>query len=427
MSVPPTAIDRVRAREILDSRGNPTVEVDVALAGGASGRAAVPSGASTGAAEAVELRDGDERYGGKGVRDAVANVTDRLAPEVLGRDALDQRGLDDAIRLCDGTPNLASVGANAALGLSLAAAAACAVHLDLPEFRYLGGAGACVLPVPFFNVLNGGAHADNDVDVQEFMVAPIGAPSFREALRSGAEVYAALRRLAADMGLDTNLGDEGGIAPEIGSTREALDLVCDAVEAAGFRPGTDVAVALDVAASELGSGGEYRLEGRVLDAAGMADVCEALCRDYPIVSLEDPLGEDDWDGWRLLTERLGSRVQLVGDDLLVTDPERVRRAADEGSGNAVLVKPNQVGTLTGTLDTVAEARRRGWGAMLSHRSGETTDVAIAHLAVATGTGQIKAGAPARGERTAKYNELLRIEEALDSGARYAGWDPARRW
>lgn len=426
MSVPPTAIDRVRAREILDSRGNPTVEVDVVLVSGATGRAAVPSGASTGAAEAVELRDGDERFGGKGVRGAVANVTDRLAPEVLGRDALDQRGLDDAIRLCDGTPNLASVGANAALGLSLAAAAACAVHLDLPRFRYLGGAGAHLLPLPFFNVLNGGAHADNDVDVQEFMVAPIGAPSFREALRSGAEVYASLRRLAADKGLDTNLGDEGGIAPGLGSTREALDLVCDAVEAAGFRPGTDVAVALDVAASELGSAGSYRLEGRVLDASGVAEFCEGLCRDYPIVSLEDPLGEDDWDGWRELTERLGSRVQLVGDDLLVTDPERVRRAAETGCGNAVLVKPNQVGTLTGTLDTVAEARRRGWAGMLSHRSGETEDVSIAHLAVAAGTGQIKAGAPARGERTAKYNELLRIEELLGQGARYAAWDPERR-
>ncbi len=422
MNVPPTSIDSVWAREVLDSRGNPTVEVEIGLLSGGRGRAIVPSGASTGALEAHELRDGDERYGGKGVQRAVTAVRERLAPEIIGRDALDQRGLDEALRLFDGTPTLSEVGANAVLGTSLAAAWAAADHLGIGLHRYLGGPSSGVLPVPFFNVLNGGAHADNAVDVQEFMVAPLGLPSFAEALRAGAEVYAALKRIARDRGLNTNVGDEGGIAPDLDSTRAALDLVVEAIDAAGYRPGGEVAVALDVAATELHGPDGYHIEGRVLSGKEMAGLLRQLVDAYPIVSIEDGCDEEDWDGWQALTAELGGRVQLVGDDLLVTNPDRLRRAIDDRACNAVLVKPNQIGTLTSTLETVSLAARAGWTAMLSHRSGETEDVTIAHLAVGTGVGQIKTGAPARGERTAKYNELLRIEEELGSGARYGGWD-----
>jgi len=420
--IPPTSIERVWAREILDSRGNPTVEVEVMLSSGASGRAAVPSGASTGAFEASELRDGDDRYGGKGVLEAVSNVSARIAPEIVGRDVLDQRRLDDTLLRIDATPNLGSLGANAVLGVSLAAAAAGATHLRIPLYRYLGGPGANVLPVPFLNVLNGGAHADNGIDVQEFMVAPIGLASFSEALRAGAEVYASLRSAARKAGLGTNVGDEGGIAPDLPSTRAALELIAGAVEDAGYTLGSDVVLALDVASTELFRDGSYHLEGRSMDADELAAFYGALCDDFPIVSIEDGASEEDWAGWTTLTEAIGDSVQLIGDDLLVTNPERVARAIEEDCASAVLVKPNQIGTLTATLDTITLARRAGWAAMLSHRSGETEDTTIAHLAVATGVGQIKTGAPARGERTAKYNELLRIEEQLGAGARYAGWD-----
>jgi enolase len=422
MTAPPTAISDVAAREILDSRGNPTVEVDITLAGGAKGRAAVPSGASTGAHEAHELRDAEARYGGKGVRRAVAAVVEQIAPEIIGRDALDQRGLDEALTLLDGTPNLSNLGANAVLGVSLANAHAAAGQLGVPLYRFIGGPGAGVLPVPFFNVLNGGAHADNTVEVQEFMVAPVGVPSYGEALRAGAEVYASLRRIAKDRGLNTNVGDEGGIAPDVDGSRAALDLICEAIEAAGYRVGEDVACALDVAATELHHDDGYHLEGKVLPPEGMADVLSDLVDAYRIVSIEDGCAEEDWTGWQVLTSRLGPRTQLLTDDLTVTDPARLRRAIADGCGNALLVKPNQIGTLTGTLDAVDIARRAGWAAMMSHRSGDTEDVTIAHLAVATGVGQIKAGAPARGERTAKYNELARISEQLGSGARYGGWE-----
>jgi enolase len=426
VTAPATSIDRVHAREILDSRGNPTVEVEVTLHSGAVGRAAVPSGASTGAFEAHERRDGGDRYGGKGVRDACDAVARRIGPDVVGRDALDQRGLDAAMRLLDGTPNLSSLGANAVLGVSLAAAWAAANHLGVPLHRYLGGPGSGVLPVPFFNVVNGGAHADNGIDVQEFFVAPVGLPSYAEALRAGAEVYASLRRIAHGRGLDTNVGDEGGIAPDLSSTREALDLVMDAIEAAGYAPGDEVAPALDVAATELWRDGAYHIEGKTLASDAMVSFLEDLAGAYPLVSIEDGCAEDDWEGWRALTTVLGSRVQLVGDDLLVTNPERIRRAIDAGAANALLVKVNQIGTLTATLDAIALCRSAGWAAQMSHRSGETEDVTIAHLAVATGVGQMKAGAPARGERTAKYNELLRIEEQVGAGARYPGREALAR-
>jgi enolase len=422
VSVPPTVIDHVVAREILDSRGNPTIEVDVRLAGGAFGRAAVPSGASTGQHEAHELRDGDERFGGKGVRKAVSSVVDRIAPEIIGRDALDQRGLDEAMRLIDGTPNLSELGANAVLGTSLATAHAGAAQLDIPLYRFLGGPGASTLPVPFFNVVNGGAHADNAIDFQEFMIAPIGLPSFSEAVRAGAECYHSLIKIAKSRGLNTNVGDEGGIAPELGSTREALDLISEAIEGAGYALGVDVALAADPASTEFFADDGYHLDGKVLSSESMADVLEELVEGYKIISIEDGCAEEDWEGWKILTKRLGSKTQLVGDDLLVTNPQRLRRAIAEGAGNALLVKVNQIGTLTDTFDAIEIARRAGWASMMSHRSGETEDVTIAHLAVATGVGQIKAGATARGERTAKYNELLRIEEQLGAGARYAGWD-----
>jgi enolase len=420
LSIPPTAIDNVHAREILDSRGNPTVEVEITLAGGAMGRAAVPSGASTGAYEAHELRDGDDRFGGKGVRKAVGSVRDRIAPEIIGRDALDQRGLDEALRLLDGTPTLAELGANATLGVSLASAHAGAAQLGVPLYRFLGGPGASTLPVPFFNVVNGGAHADNPIDFQEFMIAPVGLPSFAEAVRAGAEVYAALRKIAKSRGLNTNVGDEGGIAPDLESTRAALDLISEAIEEAGYVPGSDVALAADPASTEFYKEGNYHLDGKVLSSEAMVDVLDDLIDAYKIVSIEDGCAEEDWEGWRILTSKLGSRTQLVGDDLLVTNPARIRRAIDEGCANALLVKPNQIGTLTDTLDAIEITRRAGWASMMSHRSGETEDVTIAHLAVATGVGQIKTGAPARGERTAKYNELLRIEEQLGAGARYGG-------
>ncbi len=422
MTTPPTTIDRVHAREILDSRGNPTIEVELTLAGGASGRAAVPSGASTGAHEAHELRDGDDRYGGKGVRKAVANVVERIAPEVVGRDALDQRGLDEALRLIDATPNLSVLGANAVLGVSLAAAWAGARQLDVPLYRFLGGPGASTLPVPFFNVINGGAHADNALDFQEFFVAPAGLPSFAEALRAGAEVYASLRKIGKSRGLSTNVGDEGGIAPDLEGTRAALDLAAEAIEGAGYTLGVEVAIAVDAASSEFHKDDGYHLDGKVLDSQAMVDVLEDLAGAYGIVSIEDGCAEDDWDGWRALTERIGSRVQLLTDDLTVTNTTRLRRAIEQRCGNALLVKVNQIGTLTDTLDAIDITRKAGWAAQMSHRSGETEDVTIAHLAVATGVGQIKTGATARGERTAKFNELLRIEEQLGSGARYAGWD-----
>jgi enolase len=420
VSIPPTSIDGVVAREILDSRGSPTVEVDVRLASGAVGRAAVPSGKSTGAYEAHEMRDGDERYGGKGVRKAITSVTNRIAPEIIGRDAMDQRGLDEALRLLDGTPNLADLGANAVLGTSLAAAHASAAHLGVPLFRYLGGPAANVLPVPFFNVINGGAHADNALDFQEFFIAPVGAASFSEAMRMGAEVYAHLLETADARGLSTNVGDEGGIAPALEGTRAALDLVSEAVEAAGYEPGTDIALALDCASTEFLQEDGYHLDGKVLSSEAMVDVLEDLISSYGIVSVEDGCGEEDWDGWRLLNQRLGVRVQLIGDDLLCTNPQRVRRAVEEDCANSLLVKVNQNGTLSGTLEAIEVARKAGWTAQMSHRSGDTEDTTISHLAVATGVGQIKAGAPARGERTAKYNELLRIEEQLASGARYLG-------
>ncbi len=420
MTPPGTSIDRVHAREVLDSRGNPTVEAEVTLVSGAMGRAIAPSGASTGVHEAHELRDGGERFGGKGVETAVSGIRTDIAPEIIGRDALDQRGLDDALRLLDGTENLSRLGANAVLAVSLATAHAAAAHVRLPLYRYLGGPGGSVLPVPFFNVVNGGAHADNAIDFQEFMIAPVGAPSFKEGLRYGAEVYASLRKIAKSRGFNTNVGDEGGIAPDLDSTRAALDLIVDAIEGAGYALGDDVAIAADPASTEFHEDDGYHLDGKVLPSADMVSVLDDLVRDYKIVSIEDGCAEDDWDGWRRLTEKLGSRTQLVGDDLLVTNPERLRRAISEGCANALLVKPNQIGTLTDTLDAIEIARRAGWACMMSHRSGETEDVTIAHIVVGTGIGQIKSGAPARGERTAKYNELLRIEDDLGAGARYAG-------
>ncbi|MEY3073031.1 MAG: hypothetical protein RLZZ353_1227 [Actinomycetota bacterium] len=418
----PTIVD-VRAREVMDSRGNPTVEVDVRLEGGVLGRAAVPSGASTGVHEAVELRDGDPaRYGGKGVRRAVANVAEHIAPAVRGLDATDQRGLDAALVELDGTDDRSNLGANAVLGVSLATARAAAAAVGLPLHAYLGGPNAHTLPVPCMNVLNGGSHADTNVDLQEFMIVPLGAPTFAEALRTGAEVYHALRSLLKDRGLATGLGDEGGFAPDLPSNVAALDLLVEAIGRAGYEPGSDVALALDPATSELYRDGAYHLEGegRVLSTAEMVDLWADLVDRYPIVSIEDGLDEEDWDGWRLLVERLGDRVQLVGDDLLVTNPAFVRRAIDVRAANAVLVKVNQIGTLTQAMDTVALAQRAGWAAMVSHRSGETEDSTIADLAVAVDAGQIKTGAPARSDRVAKYNQLLRIEEQLGDAARYPG-------
>jgi enolase len=415
-------IERVHARQILDSRGNPTVEVDLLLASGASGRAAVPSGASTGEFEATELRDGGAAWGGKGVTQAVANVNGEIADAVTGRDALDQAGLDQALIDLDGTPNKSRLGANAILGVSLAAAHAAAAHEGVPLWRSLGGANARVLPVPMMNVLNGGAHADNKVDFQEFMVMPAGAATFSDAMRMGAEVFHALKRTLHDAGLGTAGGDEGGFAPDLGSNEEALQMLMGGIEAAGYTPGEDVFIALDPATSEIYDGGAYVLEheGRSLAADELAAYWGDLCARYPIVSIEDGMDEEDWDGWKTLTDAVGERVQLVGDDLFVTNTERLRRGIDAGVANSILVKVNQIGTLTETLDAIATARAAGYTAVMSHRSGETEDTTIADLAVATGCGQIKTGAPSRSDRVAKYNQLLRIEEALGDAAEYPG-------
>jgi enolase len=414
-------IDAVGAREILDSRGNPTVEVEVLLDDGTYARAAVPSGASTGAFEAVELRDGDEKvYAGKGVQKAVAAVVQQIGPALEGLDADDQRVIDQTMLDLDGTPNKANLGANAILGASLAVAKAAADSAGLPLYRYVGGPNAHLLPVPMMNILNGGSHADSNVDVQEFMVAPIGAATFREALQHGAEVYHALKAVLKQKGLATGLGDEGGFAPNLDSNRAALDLIVEAIDAAGFTAGKDVALALDVAASEFFDDGHYTFEGAAKSAAEMSAYYGDLVSSYPIVSLEDPLDEDDWDGWRTITDELGDRVQIVGDDLFVTNVERLQRGIDGGQANALLVKVNQIGSLTETLDSVDLAHRNRFRCMMSHRSGETEDTTIADLAVATNCGQIKTGAPARSERVAKYNQLLRIEEELGDAARYAG-------
>jgi enolase len=424
-----SSIDAVHAREILDSRGNPTVEVEVLLDDGSEARAAVPSGASTGQFEAVELRDGGERYNGKGVEKAVLGVLDEIAPELLGYDADDQRLIDQALIDLDGTPDKSRLGANAILGVSLAVAKAAAKAANLPLFRYVGGPNAHLLPVPMMNILNGGAHADTNVDIQEFMIAPIGASSFSEALRWGAETYHALKSVLKSRELATGLGDEGGFAPELPSNRDALDLIIEAIQRAGFRPGADIALALDVAATEFHSEGTYTFEGGKQSAEDMASYYRELLDAYPLVSIEDPLSEEDWAGWKALTNAVGSRVQIVGDDLFVTNPERLQRGIDAGSANALLVKVNQIGTLTETLDAVTLAHMNGFRTMMSHRSGETEDTTIADLAVAAGCGQIKTGAPARSDRVAKYNQLLRIEELLDDAARYAGASafPRFRW
>ncbi|MBU6263298.1 MAG: phosphopyruvate hydratase [Actinomycetales bacterium] len=413
-------IEAIGAREILDSRGNPTVEVEVLLEDGTAARAAVPSGASTGAFEAVELRDGGKRYLGKGVEKAINNVVEVIAPEVVGLDAQDQRLVDQTMIDLDGTKNKAKLGANAILGVSLAVAKASAEHADLSLFKYVGGNNAHVLPVPMMNILNGGAHADTNVDIQEFMVAPIGADSFKESLRWGAEIYHSLKSVLKKRGLATSIGDEGGFAPNLESNRAALDLILEAVEGAGFKPGKEIALAMDVAATEFYENGKYSFEGKQLTAAEMIAYYSSLVSSYPLVSIEDPLNEDDWDGWAAITTELGSKVQLVGDDLFVTNPERLSRGISANTANALLVKVNQIGSLTETLDAVEMAHRAGYRSMMSHRSGETEDVTIADLAVATNCGQIKTGAPARSERVAKYNQLLRIEEELGDGARYAG-------
>ncbi len=413
-------IEQVGAREILDSRGNPTVEVEVALIDGTFARAAVPSGASTGEHEAVELRDGGDRYGGKGVKKAVEAVLDEIGPAVIGLNADDQRLVDQALVDLDGTPDKSRLGGNSILGVSLAVAKVASESAELPLFRYIGGPNAHILPVPMMNILNGGAHADTGVDIQEFMVAPIGAPSFSEALRWGAEVYHALKAVLKKAGLSTGLGDEGGFAPDVASTTAALDLISQAIEAAGFKPGVDVALALDAAANEFHADASYTFEGTPRTAAQMTEFYAGLLGSYPVVSIEDPLYENDWDGWAALTAEIGDRVQIVGDDVFVTNPERLEEGIDRGVANALLVKVNQIGTLTETLDAVALAHHSGYRTMISHRSGETEDTIIADLAVAVGSGQIKTGAPARSERVAKYNQLLRIEEALGDAARYAG-------
>lgn len=415
------SIDVVVAREILDSRGNPTVEVEVGLDDGSTGRAAVPSGASTGAFEALELRDGDKnRYFGKGVEKAVLAVIEQIGPELVGYDATEQRLIDQAMLDLDATPDKSSLGANAILGVSLAVAHAASEASDLPLFRYLGGPNAHVLPVPMMNILNGGSHADSNVDIQEFMIAPIGAESFSEAVRWGVEVYHTLKGVLKERGLSTGLGDEGGFAPNLDSNREALDLITEAIQKAGYVPGKDIALALDVAASEFYQDGAYQFEGKALSAAELIEYYAELVASYPLVSIEDPLDESDWDGWKAMTVKLGDKVQLVGDDLFVTNPARLAKGIETGTANALLVKVNQIGSLTETLDAVELAQRNGYRCMMSHRSGETEDVTIADLAVATNCGQIKTGAPARSERVAKYNQLLRIEEILDDAAEYAG-------
>jgi enolase len=414
------SIEAVQAREILDSRGNPTVEVEVLLDDGTIARAGVPSGASTGQFEAVELRDGGDRYGGKGVTKAVTAVNDEIADELLGHAPDEQRIIDRALIDLDGTPDKSRIGANAILGASLAVARAAAAEAGLPLFRYIGGPNAHVLPVPMMNILNGGAHADSNVDIQEFMIAPFGAPTFSEAVRWGAEVYHSLKSVLKAHGLGTGVGDEGGFAPNLDSNRAALDLIVEAIEKAGYTPGTDIALALDVAATEFFNDGVYTFEGRSRSSEDMAAYYAELVEAYPLVSIEDPLDEEDWEGWKKLTAQLGDKVQLVGDDLFVTNPERLQRGILADTANSLLVKVNQIGTLTETLDAVALAQRSGYTAMISHRSGETEDTTIADIAVATNAGQIKTGAPARSERVAKYNQLLRIEEELDDAAVYAG-------
>ena len=415
-------IANVHGREVLDSRGNPTVEVEVILTTGAGGRAMVPSGASTGQFEAVELRDGGSRYLGKGVLDAIGHVNDEIAEAVVGLDALDQRQLDRVMADLDGTPNLGNLGANAVLGVSLAVARAAAEECGMPLFRYVGGANAHVLPVPMMNVLNGGEHADNNVDVQEFMIMPVGAASFSEALRWGVETYHSLKKVCHDRGLSTAIGDEGGFAPNLGSNEEAVQLLLSAIEAAGRTPGDEIAIAVDAASTEFYRDGSYHLagDGKVLSSAGMADYLADWCDRYPIVSIEDGMAEEDWDGWAQLTSAIGSRVQLVGDDLFVTNTERLARGIESGIANSILVKVNQIGSLTRTLEAVEMAHTAGYTAVMSHRSGETEDNTIADLAVATNCGQIKTGAPARSDRVAKYNQLLRIEEELGGDAAYRG-------
>ena len=415
------SIEAVGAREILDSRGNPTVEVEVLLDDGTVARAAVPSGASTGAFEAYEKRDGDKkRYLGKGVEKAVDAVLDEINPKIMGFDASEQRLIDAEMLTMDGSKNKENLGANAILGVSLAVARAAADSANLPLFRYVGGPNAHILPVPMMNILNGGSHADTNVDIQEFMIAPIGAPSFKEALRWGAEVYHMLKKVLHDRGLSTGLGDEGGFAPNLESNRAALDVIMEAIEKAGYTPGKDIALALDVAATEFYKDGAYQFEGAAKSAAEMTAYYAELVAAYPLVSIEDPMSEEDWDGWKAISDALGAKVQLVGDDLFVTNPERLQRGIDTATANALLVKVNQIGSLTETLDAVDLAHRNGYRCMMSHRSGETEDTTIADLAVATNCGQIKTGAPARSERVAKYNQLLRIEEELDDAAVYAG-------
>jgi len=414
-------IDAIHAREILDSRGNPTVEVEVLLSDGQIGRAAVPSGASTGEHEAVELRDGDKgRYLGKGVQKAVDAVIDQIAPALIGFDATDQRSIDQSMIDLDGTANKSKLGANAILGVSLAVANAAAASADLPLYKYLGGPNAHVLPVPLMNILNGGSHADSDVDIQEFMVVPLGAETFSEGLRWGVEVYHALKAVLQAKGLSTGLGDEGGFAPNLPSNRAALDLIQEAIRNAGYTPGQDIALALDVASSEFFKDGAYQFEGKSLSSTEMSAYYAELVADYPLVSIEDPLDENDWEGWKTLTDTIGDKVQIVGDDLFVTNPERLQTGIDSKTANSLLVKVNQIGSLTETLDAVSLAQRAGYTTITSHRSGETEDTTIADIAVATNAGQIKTGAPARSERVAKYNQLLRIEEELDDAARYAG-------
>jgi len=426
--MPPTEmsiITDVYAREILDSRGNPTVEVEVTLADETVGRACVPSGASTGQHEALELRDGDPgRYLGRGVAKAVDNVNDTIADEIVGMDARDQALVDLTMIELDGTPNKSKLGANAMLGVSLAVAHAAAEYIGLPLYQYLGGVGARTLPVPLMNILNGGKHADNNVDIQEFMIVPVGADSFAHALRMGAEIYHSLKAVLKKRGLSAGVGDEGGFAPDLDSNEQAIAVVVEAIEKAGFAPGKDVFVALDVAASELWRAGKYVLEseGRELDAGGLVDYYENLVGKYPVISIEDGLAEDDWEGWRIATERLGDRVQLVGDDLLVTNVERIERAIQRGVANSVLIKVNQIGTLSETLDAIEMAKRAGYTAVISHRSGETEDTTIADIAVATNAGQIKSGAPCRTDRVAKYNQLLRVEDLLGDAGVYAGMD-----
>jgi len=418
-----STIDQVVAREIMDSRGNPTIEVDVFLEDGSLGRAAVPSGASTGAHEAVELRDGDKsRYGGKGVLTAVDNVNDKISPEIEGLDATDQRLIDARMLEMDGTPNKANLGANAILAVSLAVAKAAAESLVLPLYKYIGGVNAHVLPVPMLNILNGGKHADSNVDLQEFMVMPVGAESFSEALRMGAEVFHALRKVLKGKELSTGYGDEGGFAPNLTTNEEAIQIIIEAIEQAGYKAGGDIAIALDPASSEFYENGKYNLkgEGRILTSAEMADFYAKLVDKYPIVSIEDGLAEDDWEGWKLLTEKIGGHVQLVGDDLFVTNTTRLERGISNRTANSILVKVNQIGTLTETLEAIEMAKRAGYTAVVSHRSGETEDATIADIVVATNAGQIKTGAPNRTDRVAKYNQLLRIEEALGETAKYAG-------